>query len=112
MVLKLIDICMNFITKNLTQVKYLDLCLTSIQKELIIQRLANHSLFNSLNIQFIIRSLFTSNIKMIKFYRCEQINESLLKLIARQQLITRFQLRLLTICRCDNVTGELLSLKK
>ena len=104
MVLKLIDICMNSISKNLNQIKYLDVCLTSTQKELIIQRLSNHSQFYSQNFNIIIKSLFTSNIKFIKFYKCEQINDVFLKLIAKK---SKFQLKSLTITRCDNITGKL-----
>ena len=95
MVLKLIDICMNSISKNLNQIKYLDICLTSTQKELIIQRLANHNQFFNDSTNVIIKSLLTPNIKIIKFYKCEQITETLLKLISKS----------LTIARCDNITG-------
>ncbi len=96
---------MNSISKNLNQIKYLDVCLTSTQKELIIQRLSNHCQFYSQNFNIIIKSLFTSNIKFIKFYKCEQINDVFLKLIAKK---SKFQLKSLTITRCDNITGKLM----
>ena len=102
MVLNLIDICMNSISKNLDQIKYLDVCLTSTQKELLIQRLSNYTSFYNKNLNIIIKSLFTSNIKIIKFYKCDQINEAFLKYVAKN---TNFQLKSLTISRCDNVTG-------
>jgi hypothetical protein len=102
MVLKLIDICMNSISKNLNQIKYLDVCLTSTQKELLIQRLSNHCQLNNTNLNIIIKSLFTSNIKIIKFYKCDQITEVFLKYVAKN---TNFQLKYLTICRCNFVTG-------
>lgn len=103
MVLKLIDICMNSIAKNLNQIKYLDVCLTSTQKELLIQRLANHSQFHNKYLSVIVKSLFTSNVKSIKFYKCDQINEIFLKYVAKN---AKFQLKSLTIARCDQVTGN------
>ncbi len=109
MVLKLIDICLNYISVNLNRIKSIDSHLTINHKELLIQRLANHNYFDDDSLKSITKYLFTDNIDTIKFYKCKQINDSALKFISKN---TRFQLKVLSVCRCINVTGTLLDKKR
>jgi hypothetical protein len=94
---------MNNISKNLKKIKNLDTCLTIIQKQEIIQRLLNHNQFYEVNLKFIFDNLFAQNLKELNFYKCDQINDHFLRLLTKQ---CKFQLKLLKINRCYNVSGK------
>jgi hypothetical protein len=103
MVLKLIDICLTSISTNLDRIKNIDSHLTTTHRELLIQRLANHGLFDANNFDAFKKHLFADSIKTVKFYRSDQISDFILKSISKS---SRFQLKVLSICRCTNITGD------
>ena len=116
MVLKLKELCLTFISKEFWQLKNFDHTLLSSQhKEIIIERLANHSLFNYRNKynnfeiedesfkneqyrQKMLDYFFDGFLTYIKFNSCSQLDDSLCVLISKQKNTLKFKSLLINRC--------------
>ena len=122
MVLKLKEICLTCIAKEFHKIASFDYTLLNTShKEIIIERLINHSLinyenkFNTSNNEInndlirlnyrkcLIKNFFNGNLTSIKFNSCHQVNDSFLELIANQINVLKF--KCLTINGCNSLTG-------
>ena len=118
MVLKLDEICLNYITNNFYSIQAFDCTLLhTIHKEKIIERLANHNLlqangkFNLIvaNDQLkyqrsIVNYFFNGNLNYFKFNCCQDLNDSFLKLIAYNS--RKLIVKSLILNKCNQVSGN------
>ncbi len=119
MVLELKEICLTFIAREFNRIKNFDYTLLNTShKEIIIERLVNHSLINyqnkfnntiatqSSNTNYrvkLISSFFNGYLNCLKFNSCSQLDADFLELISTQRNVLRF--KSLIINRCNNLTG-------
>ena len=114
MVLKLKDICLNFIAKNFTDISNFNhKLLSSAQKEIIIERLANHNwLSNSSNIQSIesyqkslIQYFFNGYLNAVIFNDCYQLDDNFIELVTKLVSSNELVIKSIAIIRCYKLTG-------
>lgn len=124
MVLKLREICLNFVTKNFDTISNFDQSLLySPDKEKIIERLANHNLL-SLNNKYnnrksyseteeclfrqrLIRNFFTGHLNSIKFNGCTQLDDSFLVMLV-QIPANQLVFKSINFYKCRILTGKLI----
>ena len=102
MVKHLHDICLCFIQRNLHVIPNAGQRLPTVHKELLLERIADHDLLVPEYIPFVIRELFSSSLRHITFYKCDQVTDDFLCALANQKCV----LDSLTIHRCQSVTGN------
>ncbi len=117
MVLKLNEICLNFITKNFYLIPNFDnTFLHTTHKENIIERLSNHDLLNrpfqhvpsheQSNSQIsLIKNFFNGSLNCIKFNRCTGLTDSFLKLMTK--LSNNLTFSSIYFDKCNQITGKL-----
>jgi hypothetical protein len=103
MVKLLSDICLNVIHVSLDKMPDIGLYLPTVYKEMLIERLAWHDMISPDYLPYISRQLFSSSLRRINFYKCEQVNDTVLQLLAA----AKCKLEYLTVNQCQDVTGEL-----
>ncbi|XP_055876177.1 F-box/LRR-repeat protein 2-like [Biomphalaria glabrata] len=81
MVWKLSDLCLQCIQQHLHRYPDLGCNLTTVHKEMLIDRLACHDLFFSDRLIHIKNHLFTSSLRHINLQRCPQITDQVLQLL-------------------------------
>ena len=120
MVLDLKEICLTFIAKEFNKIRNFDYTLlNTTHKEIIIERLVNHSLVNyknkfnnapsnqSTNFSYrlkLIKSFFNGYLNCLKFTSCIHLDDSFLELVSTQKDVLKF--KCLIINRCNNLTGK------
>ena len=131
MVLKLKDICLNFIAKEFYSIQNFDnTLLNSAHKEKIIERLGNHDWLNytpnsndnvndkdqlafknKLYQESLVHNFFNGHFHCLKFDGCSQLNDNFLKLISEINHLkdekTKLHFKLLLINRCHYITGKI-----
>ncbi|CAG2229123.1 F-box/LRR-repeat protein 2-like [Mytilus edulis] len=100
MVKHLHDICLNFIQSNLDKIPNAGERLPTVHKELLLERIADHDLLIPEYIPFAIKQLFSSSLRHVTFYKCDQVTDEFLCVLANQKCV----LDSLTIQRCQCVT--------
>ena len=103
MVKSLCDICLLVIQGSFDKLPNIGDNIPTVYKELLIKRLAFHDLFKAEYVQFIARNLFCKSLNHVDFYKCDQIDDTVLKLLSQSgcKLVT------LNIHGCNSVTGEI-----
>ena len=102
MVKYLHDICLNFIQSNLDKIPNAGERLPTVHKELLLERIADHDLLIPEYIPFAIQQLFSSSLRHVTFYKCDQVTDEFLCVLANRKCV----LDSLTIQRCQSVTGK------
>ncbi|XP_052099958.1 F-box/LRR-repeat protein fbxl-1-like isoform X1 [Mytilus californianus] len=100
MVKHLHDICLNFIQSNLDKIPNAGERLPTVHKEQLLERIADHDLLIPEYIPFVIQQLFFSSLRHVTFYKCDQVTDEFLCVLANQKCV----LDSLTIQRCQSVT--------
>ncbi len=130
MVLKLKDICLNFIAKEFYSIQSFDnTLLNSTHKEKVIERLGNHDWLkltdlnenindkdqlafrNKLYQESLIHHFFNGRLNCLKFDGCSQLDDHFLKLISEINQLkdekTKLHFKSLLINRCHYITGKI-----
>lgn len=102
MVWKLSDLCLQCIQQHLHRYQDLGSNLTTLHKEMLIERLACHDLFFPERLVHIKNNLFTSSLRHINLQRCSQITDSVLQHLGNSGC----KLEVLVLNRLDNVTDS------
>ena len=102
------DLCLQCIANNLHSIPRCGRYLASVHKEALIELLACHDQLTPQYLPHVTYNLFSSNLKCVNFYKCDQVTDSVLKLLAS----SKCQLRFLTIHGCTEVTGKIAALIK
>ena len=102
MVKLLSDICLNVIHLSLDKIPDIGLYLPTVYKEMLIERLAWHDMLTSDYLPFVSQQLFSSSLRRINFYKCEQVNDTVLQLLEA----AKCKLEFVTVNQCQNVTGQ------
>ena len=115
MVLKLKDICLNFIAKNFTDISNFNhKLLSSAQKEIIIERLANHNWLSTLSIDIqsiesyqksLIQYFFNGCLNAVIFNDCYQLDDNFIELITQLVSSNELVIKSIAIIRCYKLTG-------
>ena len=124
MVLKLSEICLNFIAKEFTAIKNFDhRLLHSRHKEILIQRFIDHDLFysqkefdskrfnpnlNGTYQQVLVSNFFNGHLDSIQFRFCPQIDDDFLRLVAAQKHYGDLIIKSLLIRKCSNIKGDVI----
>jgi hypothetical protein len=120
MVLKLKDICLNYIARNFLVIKNFNhKLLSSAQKENIIERLANHNMllefpssFNSQSIEgenyqkSLIENFFNGYLDSVIFNNCNQLDDIFIQLITKLVSSNDLVIKSIAIIRCYKLTGK------
>lgn len=120
MVLKLREICLNSIARSFYTISNFDSTLLHAgDREKVIERLANHNLFNLHNKfnedassaeaellyrQSLVRNFFYGHLDLVRFDSCSQLDDSFLQLIVRLAPEKLF-IRSFAINNCEKLTG-------
>lgn len=100
MVKLLSDICLGVVQKSLDK-NYNAQNLPTMYKEVLLERICNHDQLTEAYTPHVARSLFSESLRRVNFYKCEQITDSILKLLKE----SRCKLECIIFSKCDNVTG-------
>ena len=120
MVLKLREICLNSIARSFYTISNFDSTLLHAgDREKVIERLANHNLFNLHNKfnedasssedelkyrQSLVRNFFYGHLDSVKFDSCSELDDSFLHLIVKLTPEKLF-IRYFTINNCEKLSG-------
>ncbi|XP_045190636.2 F-box/LRR-repeat protein fbxl-1-like [Mercenaria mercenaria] len=102
MVKLLSDICLNIIYMSLDKIPDIGHYLPTVYKEMLIERLGWHDMLTLDYLPFVSRQLFTISLRRINFYKCEQVNDTVLKLLEAAAC----KLEFITINQCQNITDN------
>ncbi|XP_074641683.1 uncharacterized protein LOC141899336 [Tubulanus polymorphus] len=102
MVLALTELCLNCIAGNLNRLNRAGRYLAPIHKEILLERLVSHDMLTSDYLPNVTYNLFSSNLKRVKFYKCHQVTDTLLKHLSNSGC----KLTSLMIHRCEQVTDS------
>ncbi|KAJ8301825.1 hypothetical protein KUTeg_020812 [Tegillarca granosa] len=100
MVKLLQDICLDCIQKSLDRIPHAGSRLPTIYKEKLLERLASHDLLTPEYLPHVSYNLFVSNLRHINFYKCSQINNTVLQQLAASKCV----LEDILIHGCENVS--------
>ena len=103
MVKKLSDLSLGCIQQHLSTIPQLGANLPTLYKERLIERLAYHDMLHKSYLPHISANLFCAALRHIKLYKCDQVDDHFLELLAE----CRCQLEVLVINGCCSVTGNL-----
>ena len=102
MVKALGDLCLGCIQQHLSSIPQLGACLPTLYKERLIERLAYHDMLHKSYLPHVSYNLFCAALRHIKLYKCPQVDDHLLGLLAE----CKCQLEVLVINGCSAVTGK------
>ena len=104
MVKLLSDVCLGLIQTSLDKIPNVGSHLPTIFKEKLIERLAWHDQLTLAYLPVISYNLFTKSLRRLNLYKCEQVTDEMLLLLASSHC----KLEHIRVVGCVNVTGELI----
>ncbi|XP_013397167.1 F-box/LRR-repeat protein 7-like [Lingula anatina] len=102
MVRSLKDCCLQAIARNLNRISRVGRQLPHVHKELILKWLSDHDMLTDDYLPHITYHLFSANLKVINFYKCNQVTDHLLYQLSQSGCM----LKHLTVHECNNVSDE------
>lgn len=100
MVKLLSDVCLGVIQDSLDKIPNVGSYLPTVFKEKLIERLASHDQLTPSYLPVISYNLFTKSLRQLKLYKCSQVNDHMLQLLASSGC----KLEVIIIVGCVNVT--------
>ncbi|XP_070540751.1 F-box/LRR-repeat protein 2-like [Ptychodera flava] len=97
---RLSDVCLECIANNLHTISSVGKYLPTVHKEILLERLANHDQLTPEYLPHISYHLLSPSLTQIRFYKCQQVTDALLKNIGK----TGCKLQSITIHGCNEVT--------
>ena len=101
MVKLLSDVCLGVIQQSLDKIPHVGSYLPTVFKEKLVERLAWHDQLTPAYLPAISYNLFTTTLRQLNLYKCEQVTDHVLQLLAS----AKCKLEFIGIVRCVNVTG-------
>ena len=102
MVKLLSDMCLGLIQQSLEKIPNVGSYLPTVFKEKLIERLAWHDQLTPTYLPVVSYNLFTKTLRRLNLYKCEQVTDHMLLLLASSGC----SLEVLSLVACINVTGE------